>query len=160
MGFTNFSVHRSYVDDVADFCFCQAGTHTEKFPILNPTTSVVDEKDETTTSVVAENRMKTGMTFADIVCGDQSPKSVARVNPVIPSQKNHVTHAKQVARFTLEWWMPYLDSYETYHTAFMTWLLNNGEDADTTLVGNCNSGVTLSSLKGYYGKFHIWVNKN
>ena len=42
----------------------------------------------------------------------------------------------------------------------MTWLLNNVEDADTTLLGNWNTGVTSSSLKGYYGKFHMWFNKN
>ena len=42
----------------------------------------------------------------------------------------------------------------------MTWLLNNVEDADTTLLGNWNTGVTSSSLKGYYGKFHMWVNNN
>ena len=33
-------------------------------------------------------------------------------------------------------------------------------DADTTMLGNCNYGFTLSSLKGYNGKFHMWVNKN
>ena len=47
-----------------------------------------------------------------------------------------------------------------YHTAFVTWLLNIVEDAKNTLVGNCNAGVTSSSLKGYYGKLHMWVKKN
>ena len=47
-----------------------------------------------------------------------------------------------------------------YHTAFVTWLLKNVEDADTTLLGKFNAGVTMSSLKGYHGKFHMWVNKN
>ena len=47
-----------------------------------------------------------------------------------------------------------------YHTELVIWLLNNVEDANTTIVGNCNSGVTLSSLEGYYEKFYMWVKKN
>ena len=39
-------------------------------------------------------------------------------------------------------------------------MLDNEDDGDTTMVGNCNVGVTLSSLKGYYGKFRMWINKN
>ena len=38
---------------------------------------------DATMSRVADNRIKTGMTFADIVLGNQSPNSVVRVNPVI-----------------------------------------------------------------------------
>ena len=119
--------------------------------MLNPTTSGVYDKYDATTSLVYDNRMKTGMMFADIVCGNQSPKSVTRVNPVITSQKNHVPHKKKVLRFTLAWWKLYLDSFVIYHTVFITWLLNNVDYADTTLVGNCNTGVTSPSLKGYYG---------
>ena len=118
-------MYHSDGDDVADFGLCQVGTHTYEVPMLNPTTSGVDEKDQSTTSVVADNRMKTFMTFADIFSGNQSPKSVARVNPVIPDQKKHVPQNKQVARFTLSWWKLYLDICETYHTSFITWLLNN-----------------------------------
>ena len=159
-GFTNLSVHHSNGDDVTDFGFCQVGTHTDEVPMLDPTTSGVDEKDDATTSVVADNSMKTGMVFLDIVHGNQSPKSVARVNPVIHAQKKHFPQKKQVARFTLAWWNLYLDSCVIYHTAFVTCLLKNVEDADTTLLGNCNAGVKFSSLKGYHGKFHMWVNKN
>ena len=65
--------------------------------------SGVDEKYDATTSVVVDNIMKTGLTFEDIVSGNQSHKSVARVNPVIPTQKKHVTQKKQVAQFTLAW---------------------------------------------------------
>ena len=110
--------------------------------------------------MVADNRIKMGMMFADILCVNQSPKSVGRVNPVIPSQKKHVPQKEQVAWFTLARWKLYLDICVAYHTAFVTWLLNNLEDSDTTLVGNFNYGVTSSSLKGYYGKFHMWVKNN
>ena len=126
----------------------------------NPTTSGVDEKDDTTTSVVDDNRKKTRMEFADIVRGNHTPKSVARVNPIIPAQKKHVPQKKQVARFILAWWKLHLDRCAMYHTEFVKLLLNNVEDSDTNLVGKCNSGVTPSSFKGYYGKFHICANKN
>ena len=96
----------------------------------------MDKKDEATTSVVSDNRMKTGMEFADIVRGNQSPKLVARINPVMNSQKKHVPQKKQAARFTLVWWNLYLDSCTAYHTSFVTWLLNNVEYYDTTMVGN------------------------
>ena len=56
---------------------------------------------DATMSRVADNRIKTGMTFADIVRGNQSPKSFKRFNPVIPAQKKHVPQKKQVKWFTL-----------------------------------------------------------
>ena len=119
-GFTNISMHHSDGDDVTDFGFFQVGTNTEAVPVPNSTTLGVDETDDTITSMVDDTKMKTGMNFADIVRGNQSPKSVARVNPFIPDQKMHVPQNKQVARFTLAWWKPYLDSCATYHTAFIT----------------------------------------
>ena len=67
----------------------------------NPTTSGVDEKDYSITSVVADNRMNTVTSFADIVRGNQSLKSVLRVNPVIPAQNKPVIQKKQVVQFTL-----------------------------------------------------------
>ena len=67
---------------------------------------------------------------------------VVRVNPVIPAHQKHVTQKNQVERFTLALWKLYLNSCVTYHTTFVTWLFNNVEDADTTLLGNCNAGVT------------------
>ena len=96
--------------------------------MLNPTTSVVENKENATMSMVSDNRVKTGITFAYIVCGNQSPESVIRVNPAITAQNKHVSQKKQVAQVTLAWWNMYLDSCATYHTSFMTWLLNNVED--------------------------------
>ena len=55
--------------------------------MLNPTTSGVDEKYGATKSLVSDYRIKRVMTFADILCGNQSPRSLVRVNPVIPDQK-------------------------------------------------------------------------
>ena len=39
-------------------------------------------------------------------------------------------------------------------------MLDGVGKSGTTLVGNCNAGVTSSTQKGYYGKFHMWSNKN
>ena len=109
-GFTNLSVHHSNGDDVVYFGFCQLRTHADRVPMLNPTTSVVDNKDNATMSMVSDNRVKTGITFAYIVCGNQSPKSVIRVNPVITAQNKHVSQKKHVTQFTIAWWNLHLDS--------------------------------------------------
>ena len=61
----------------------------------------MDEKDDATTSMVVDNRMKTGMIFVDIVHGNQSPKSVTRFNHVIPAQKKHFPQKKKFVQFTL-----------------------------------------------------------
>ena len=39
-------------------------------------------------------------------------------------------------------------------------MLDGVGKSGTTLVRNYNAGVTSSAQKGYYGKFHIWINKN
>ena len=39
-------------------------------------------------------------------------------------------------------------------------MLNYVGEYVTTLVGKYNAGVTSSTQKGYYGKFHMWINKN
>ena len=108
-GFTNLSMLHSDGDDITDFGFSQAGTNTEAVHVPNSTTSGVDETDDAIISVVSDTNANTGMKFSDIVRGNQSPKSVVRVNPVLPVQKNPVTHNKQVARFTIAWWEMYLD---------------------------------------------------
>ena len=69
-----------------------------------------------TTTVVADNRMKMGMMFTYIVCGNQSPNSGLRVNPVRPAQTKHVPQKNQAAQFTLAWWKLYLYSFAMYHT--------------------------------------------
>ena len=94
-------MHHSDGDYVTDFGFCQEVTHNDAVPIPKPTTSVVDENNDSTPYVVADNRMRTVMKFADIVRGNHPPKSVASVNPVIPSHKKDLTQKNQVARFTL-----------------------------------------------------------
>ena len=71
-----------------------------------------------------------------------------------------MTQKKKVLPFTLELWKLYLDICATYHTAFVTMMLDDMGESGTTLVGNCKAGVTSSTQKGYYGKFHMWINKN
>ena len=102
-GFTKLSVHQSDGDDVTNFGFCQVVTNTESVTEPNYTMSGVDKTDEDITSVVTDTNMSTGVIFADIVHGHQSPKSVERFNPVLTVQKNPVTQKKLVARFMLAW---------------------------------------------------------
>ena len=73
---------------------------------------------------------------------------------------NLLSNYMQVAWFTLVWWYMYLDSCAKNHTKFVTWLMDNVADADTIMVGNCNTEVTSSYLKVYDGKFYLWVNEN
>ena len=84
--------------------------------MLNPIMSGVDDNNDSTTAVVADIMMKMGMTFEDIVNGNQYPNYFVRVNPVIPYQKKHMYQKKQVTHLTLAWWNLYLDSCVTYHT--------------------------------------------
>ena len=67
-------------------------------------------------SVVDDNRMKTGMIFAEILKGNQPPKSVIRVNPFISDHKKPMIQKKQAARFTLAWLKPYLNICAMYYT--------------------------------------------
>ena len=79
------------------------------------------------------------LSFADVVrCGKtQEPKG--------PS------------RFKLDWWKLYLDSCATYYSVFVAFLLDNVTGVDTILRQNCNSGVTISTQKGCFGLFHMWL---
>ena len=52
-----------------------------------------------------------------------------------------MTQKKKVLPFTLELWKLYLDICATYHTAFVTMMLDDMGESGTTLVGNCNAGV-------------------
>ena len=73
----------------------------------------------------------------------------------IESKKQH----KKGGRFTLAWYKLYLDSCAAYYTSFVTSLLQDVKEVGTTLHGNYNVGVTATKTKGYWGKFHMWVNK-
>jgi len=48
---------------------------------------------------------------------------------------------------TLCAWKLYLDSCDTYHSAFADWCLENICEVDTILKGSCNAGVTTSNTK-------------
>ena len=158
--FIILSLHHSDGDDINNFGFWQVGINIESIPLTNPTTSGVDEMDDAIISMVTGTKTKTGITFDYIVHVNHPPKSVARFNPILPVHNKPMIKKKQVARFMPTWWELYLDSCATYHTAFVKLMSENVADANTTLVGTCNAGVTFSSLKRYYGKFHMWVNNN
>ena len=60
---------------------------------------------------------------------------------------------------TLHWWKLYLDSCASYHTFFSEEFLTDAEESDATMTGRCNSGTTVTKMKGTYGDFQMWLNK-
>ena len=67
--------------------------------------------------------------------------------------------SQETKRLTLDAYKLYLDSCATYHSVFVEWCLDNITADGVVLRGNCNAGVTTSTQKGYYGLFHMWLNK-
>ena len=53
----------------------------------------------------------------------------------------------------------YLDSCATYHSMFVDWYLDTIKDVGNVLHVHCNTGVITTNKKGYWGLFHIWINK-
>ena len=96
---------------------------------------------------------------------DMKVKMVPEKNASCPEKKVSfkLTHDQSVKhqpeRMTLDTWKLYLDSCATYHSAFVDWMLDNVREVNAVLKGNCNAGVTTSSVKGYYGLFDMWLNK-
>ena len=101
-----------------------------------------------------------GVSFADIVRGNIVPTLSASGHPGDGQSSRPHCAPTSSKRYMLEPWKLYLDSCATYHTAFVTSMLDYVGEYVTTLVGKYNAGVTSSTQKGYYGKFHMWINKN
>ena len=78
-------------------------------------------------------------------------------------QGKHVLFAavknSPVKRFTIDSHKLYLDSCDTYHSAFVRWMLDDMKTVTTVLQGNCNTGVSTSNEKGFYGLWNFWLNK-
>ena len=60
---------------------------------------------------------------------------------------------------TLDEWKLCLDSCTMHHSTFVDWILDNVQKVNMILKGSCNTGVTKSSTKGYYGVVEVWLNK-
>ena len=58
-------------------------------------------------------------------------------------------------RFMLDSNKLYLNSYATYHSAFVRNILENVKTVGTVLQGNCNAGVSTSQEKGNYGLWNF-----
>ena len=61
----------------------------------------------------------------------------------------------QVARETLHEDRCYLDSCSSFHQVFTRKHLSDVTKMMTRLKGDCNTGTTYSSLKGWWSHFHI-----
>ena len=62
-------------------------------------------------------------------------------------------------RFTLDAHKLYLDSCATYHSSFVMYMLGNVHQASTVLQGNCNSVISTSDEKGFFGLWDFWLNE-
>ena len=62
-------------------------------------------------------------------------------------------------RFTLDAYKLYLDSCTTYHSLFVGWVLGNVHQVNTVLQGNCNTGVSTSDEKVFFGLWGFWINE-
>ena len=61
---------------------------------------------------------------------------------------------------TLNWWKLYLDRCASYHTFFVKEFLMNIHKGAGAMNGNCNSGTTRITKRGYYGRLRVWLNEN
>ena len=100
------------------------------------------------------------MSFDDVVRGDRVPTLSASVNPGNGQSSRLRCSPTSPKWYTLDPWKLHLDRCATYHTAFVTIILDDVGKSGMTLVGNFNAGVTSSTQKVYYGKFYMWINKN
>ena len=90
----------------------------------------------------------------------QQMAGVALLAPRIFPKEKHpakkVSFARSVAeqdsgsrRMTLDNWKLYLNTCDTYHSAFVDWMLSNVHQVNTILRGNCNAGGHVHQREGY-----------
>ena len=89
-----------------------------------------------------------GVPFSDIVRGNIVPTPSASGHPGYGQSIRPRCVPTLSKRYTLESWKLYLDSCATFHIAFVTIMLDDVGESGTTLVENCNAGVTPSTQKG------------
>ena len=65
--------------------------------------------------------------------------------------------AKSKERPTLDWWKLYWESCAAYNQVFMNYLLTNIEESNVVLKANCNAGITMTNIKGYWNKWTMWL---
>ena len=104
------------------------------------------------------------------LCGDERATADGRSEPAGASHLPKKASSAQESifsgslddvpgRVTLDKWILYLDTCATYHSAFVDWMLSNVHTMNTVLRGNCNAGVTSTNVKGTYGLWEFWLNK-
>ena len=62
-------------------------------------------------------------------------------------------------RYTLDRWELYLNCCATYHAFFAKEFLQNVKNGDTTLTYSCNTGITITNTRGWWGEFQAWLNE-
>ena len=167
-GYDGVSVETDSNDNTASYGFCDIGISTDPNGKGHNSTMKRVGKTESGPNITVSSKPRpfltasktVGVSFAYIVRCNRVPTLLASVHP-----GNGQSSCPRCAPTLSKWYtfVPcklYLDSCATYHTAFFTIILDDVDESGTTLVGNCNAGVTSSTQKGCYGKFHTWINKN
>ena len=167
-GYASVSVETDDDNNTASYGFCDIGISTDPNGKGHNSTMKGVGKSESGPNITILLKPKpvvtapknAGFLFNDIVRDNQVPTLSESSHPVdiqLGCPRCAPTSSK---RYLLDPWNLYLYSCATYHTAFLTSMLYNVCESGTTMVGDCNSGVTSSTQKGYCGKFHTWINKN
>ena len=150
-------------NNTASYGFCEIGISTDQNGKGHKSTMTGAGKSESGPNITVFSKQgpvvtsfKTvGVSFADIVRGNRVPTLSASGHPGDGQSIRPRCAPILSKRYTLDQWKLYLESCDTYHTAFVTSMLDDVGKSGTTLMGNCNAGVTSSTQKGYYGKFHM-----
>ena len=134
-------------------------TSPEDFLLLP---SVPTQKNVSITEVHTEKVPKklntvpvTGWAPLPIVSSSNEPPATRIQLKAPESPSKSKKQSKKGGCFMLAWYKLYLDSCDMYHTLFVTSLLQDVKEAETTPHGNCNAGVTSMKRKGYWGTFHM-----
>ena len=167
-GYAGVSVEIDEDENTASYGFCDIGISTDPNGKGHNSTMTGVGKSESGPNITVLSKPGTvvtasktaGVSFPDIVRGNRVPTLSASGHPGNGQSSRPCCAPSSSKRYTLDPWKLYLDRCATYHTAFVTSMLDNVDESGTTLVGNCNTVVTSSNQKGYYDKFHMWINKN
>ena len=167
-GYVGVSAETGDNDNIALYGFCEIGISTSPNGKGHNSTMTGVAKSESGPKIIvlskpgpvvtsSKTMVVAGVSFANIVLRNQVPTPSASGHPG-DGQSSRLRCAPNLSKqYTPNQWSLYLDSCATYHTAFVTIMLDDVGKSSTTLVGNYNAGVTSSTSKGYHGKFHMWI---
>ena len=152
-GYAGVSVETDDDDNTASYGICENGISTDPNGKGNNSTMTRVGKSESEPNIlvllkpgpVVTASNTPGVSFVDIVRGNRVTILLVSSHPYDGQSSCPRCAPISSKRYTLDPWKLYLDSCATYHTAFVTSMLNDVSKSGTTLVGNCNVGVASST---------------